>query len=65
LKLPNSRKCPLLISNSNFKIQAEFEKLFNMKVVELEILKILYLGNFSSSCAKSKVISKFQIRVWC
>jgi hypothetical protein len=52
-----------LILNSNFKIQAEFEKVFNMKVIELEILKISYLGNFSSSCAKSKVISKFQFRV--
>jgi hypothetical protein len=34
-----------------------------MKVVELEILKISYLGNFSSSSAKSKVISKIQFRV--
>jgi hypothetical protein len=52
-----------LISNSNFKIQAEFKKVFSIKVIELEILKISYLGNFSSSCAKSKVISKFQFRV--
>jgi hypothetical protein len=37
-----------LISNLNFKIQVEFEKVFNMKLVELEILKISYLGNFSS-----------------
>jgi hypothetical protein len=48
LKLPNSRNCPLLISNSNFKIQAEFEKVFNMKLVDLEIMKISYLGIFSS-----------------
>jgi hypothetical protein len=37
-----------LISNSNFKIQLKFEKVFHMKVVELEILKISYFGNFSS-----------------
>jgi hypothetical protein len=35
LKLPNSRKCPLLILNSKFKIQAEFEKVCIEKVVEL------------------------------
>jgi hypothetical protein len=35
LKLPNSRKCPLLNSNSNFKIQAEFEKVDIEKVVKL------------------------------
>jgi hypothetical protein len=29
-------------------MKAEFEKVFNMKVVELEIMKISYLGNFSS-----------------
>jgi hypothetical protein len=39
-------------------MEAEFEKVFNMKVVELEIMKISYLGNFLSSCAKLKVISK-------
>jgi hypothetical protein len=44
-------------------MEAEFEKVFNMKVVDLEILKISYLGNFSSYCAKSKVISKIQFRV--
>jgi hypothetical protein len=37
-----------LILNSNFKIELEFEKMFNTKLVELEILKISYLGNFSS-----------------
>jgi hypothetical protein len=44
-------------------MEAEFEKVFNIKVVELEILKISYLGNFPSSYAKSKVISKIQFRV--
>jgi hypothetical protein len=39
-------------------MEEEFEKVFNIKVVELEILKISYIGNFSNSCAKSKVISK-------
>jgi hypothetical protein len=42
--------------NSNFKIQFEFEKVFNTKLVELQILKISYLGKFSSSYSKSKVI---------
>jgi hypothetical protein len=42
--------------NSNFKLQFEFEKVFNAKLVELEILKISYLGNFSSSYSKSKLI---------
>jgi hypothetical protein len=37
-----------LISNSNFKIQFEFEKVFNMKLVEHEILKISYFEIFSS-----------------
>jgi hypothetical protein len=37
-----------LISNSNFKIQFEFEKVFNIKLVDLEILKISYFENFSS-----------------
>jgi hypothetical protein len=41
---------------SNFKIQFEFEKVFNTKLVELEILKISYPGNFSSSYSKSKLI---------
>jgi hypothetical protein len=34
----------------------EFEKVFNTKLVELEIMKISYLGDFSSSYSKSKVI---------
>jgi hypothetical protein len=37
-----------LISTSDFKIQFEFEKVFNMEVVELEILKISCLGIFLS-----------------
>jgi hypothetical protein len=53
-----------LISNSNFKIQFEFEKVFNMKLVELEILKISYLGNFSSHYMILGVIwqKQFEIR---
>jgi hypothetical protein len=34
-----------LILNSNFKIQFEFEKVFNTKLVEIEILKISYFGS--------------------
>jgi hypothetical protein len=34
-----------------------------MQVVELEIMKISYLGNFSSSCAKSEVIWEKQSEV--
>jgi hypothetical protein len=37
-------------------MEAEFEKVFDMKVVELEILKISYLGNFSSCYMFLKVI---------
>jgi hypothetical protein len=37
-----------LILNSNFKIEFEFGKVFNTKLVKLEILKVSYLGNFSS-----------------
>jgi hypothetical protein len=50
------KKCPLLNLNSNFKIQFEFEKVFNTKLVELEILKISYLGNFSSCYMNLRVI---------
>jgi hypothetical protein len=35
LNLQISRKCPLLISNLNFKIQGEFQKVCIEKVVEL------------------------------
>jgi hypothetical protein len=41
-------------------MEAEFERVFNMKVVELEILKISYLGNFSSFYKILKVILKRQ-----
>jgi hypothetical protein len=37
-------------------MEAEFEKVFNTKVVEFEILKISYLGNFSSCYIIFKVI---------
>jgi hypothetical protein len=49
-----------LISNSNFKIQFEFEKLFNMKLVELEILKILYmiLGVIWQNCLHLKFLGE-------
>jgi hypothetical protein len=50
-----------LILNSNFKIQFEFEKVFNMKLVELEILKISYLGNFSSHYMILGIISNLQL----
>jgi hypothetical protein len=46
-------------------MEAEFEKVFNMKVVDLEILKISYYGNFSSHYMILRVISKLPIRVWC
>jgi hypothetical protein len=42
----------ILNLNPNFKIQFEFGKVFKTKLVELEILKISYLGNFSS-CYKN------------
>jgi Tfp pilus assembly pilus retraction ATPase PilT len=45
-----------LISNSNFKIQFEFEKVFNIKLVELEIMKISYFGNFSGCYTILRVI---------
>jgi hypothetical protein len=47
----------ILNSNSNFRIQFEFEKVFNTKLVELEILKISYLRNFSSHYMILGVIS--------
>jgi hypothetical protein len=37
LKIKKSRNCPLFVSNSNFKIQAKFEKDQSTKVVDLEI----------------------------
>jgi hypothetical protein len=52
-----------LISNSNFKIQFEFEKVFNMKVVELEIMKISYFGNFSSCHMILRVIWQKQLNL--
>jgi hypothetical protein len=54
-----------LISNSNFKIQAEFEKVFNMKLVELEILKISYFENFSSHYMILGVFWQKQIKGSC
>jgi hypothetical protein len=48
--------CPLLNLNSNFKIQLEFEKVFNTKLVELEIMKISYIGSFSSFHMNLRVI---------
>jgi hypothetical protein len=59
-KLLILEKCPLLILNSNFKIHFEFKKVFNTKLVELEILKISYLGNFSSHYMILRVISNLQ-----
>jgi hypothetical protein len=50
-----------LILNLNFKIQFEFVKVFNMKLVELEIMKIAYLGNFSSHYMILGVISNLQL----
>jgi hypothetical protein len=52
-----------LISNSNFKIQFEFEKVFNIKLVELEILKISYLENFSSYYMILEVIWQKQFEI--
>jgi hypothetical protein len=37
-------------------MESEFEKVFNMKLVDLEILKISYLGNISSCYMFLKVI---------
>jgi hypothetical protein len=37
-------------------MEVEFEKVFTMKVVELEIMKISYLGNFSSYYINLKAI---------
>jgi hypothetical protein len=48
--------------NSNFKIQFEFEKVFNTKLVELEILKISYLGNFLSCYMNLGVICEKQFK---
>jgi hypothetical protein len=53
--------------NSNFKIQFKFEKVFNTKLVDLEILKISYLGKFfkllhefGSNLRKQFVFEKFR-----
>jgi hypothetical protein len=43
-------------------MQFEFEKVFNMKLVELEILKISYFGNFSSCYMFLKVILKNSLK---
>jgi hypothetical protein len=54
-----------LISNSNLKIQFEFEKVFNIKLVYLEILKISYFGNFSSHYMILGVIWQKQFKGSC
>jgi hypothetical protein len=56
LKIPISRNCPLLISNSNFKMYAEFEKGQNMKSVDLEKLSNFYFWRFSTSLENFGVI---------
>jgi hypothetical protein len=52
-----------LISNSYFKIHFEFEKVFNIKLVELEILKISYLEKFSSYYMILGVIWQKQFKI--
>jgi hypothetical protein len=59
LNLPKSRKCPLLISNSNFKIEAEFEKVFIEKVVGFEKLSNFCFYRFSTFIENLKVILNF------
>jgi hypothetical protein len=44
-------------------MEVEFEKVFNMKLVELEILKISYLGHFSSCYMFLEVILKNSFEV--
>jgi hypothetical protein len=61
LIFPKSRKCPLLISNSNFKNYAEFGKGQNMKSVELEKSSNFCFYNFLASLELLKVIWKFLI----
>jgi hypothetical protein len=46
-------------------MEVEFEKVFNMKLVELEKLKFSYLVHFLSCYMILGVISKIPMRVWC
>jgi hypothetical protein len=62
LNLSKSKKCPLLISNSKFKNYAEFKKVQNMKVVDLEKLNNFCIWRFSSFNTNLKVILKIQKR---
>jgi hypothetical protein len=56
LNLLKSRKCSLLISISNFKNYAEFEKGQNMKSVDLEKLNKFCILRFSTSLENFEVI---------
>jgi hypothetical protein len=54
LNLQKSKKCPLLISNSNFKIYAEFGKVVIEKVVGFEKLSNFCFYRISSSLEKNE-----------
>jgi hypothetical protein len=64
LKIQKPRICPLLILNSHFKMEVEFENGFKRNVVGFEKLNNFCFWRFSSSYLILKVILKIQRKRW-